>query len=208
VVTTTAPDPNASTVVGDWADASVASSSVSAALVADVVDVGTNNQQYRCVGSNWTLEASRSDNRYRWVFTDPDFVMALQPAWADMLQTYGTLVCSQVTTVTTTTISAQPGAGGATLCDGTNYMRDAAGRYLVVADTTKTTTLCLIPATGGLLHAPALGAAAYSTGMAPNGSGGISVANSVGALVNVTLTPVGADAIVLVIPDGPEDAPT
>ena len=188
-----APDPG-TVPDADWSDADSASSGVGCRFVYDSSNAFHNPV---CDGSNWLFAGDRSDSDYRWRLTDPDALNAIPESWRDMLTTNGTLLCSSVEVSTTykTKLSSDP--AGAFICEVSTPIR-VNGKYLVGTSTAPPVTRCFVPAVAGTLHVEALGMTPAWTWEVAAG-GGYQPFNTANQR-SLTLTPVGADAIILNVP--------
>jgi hypothetical protein len=158
--TATPPDPSAA-APGDWTDADVVASDVSAAILCTEA----------CESEQWTIGANRTDSEWRWKLIDPDAIYALPADLSALVVTVdgdgnqiftaqGRVLGIKETSVSKTTATRVDNEEDASPCLGTDFgfWHDAAAGKWIRFDSVPvvSTTECILLPSSGSIHAPAL----------------------------------------------------
>lgn len=193
VIWTGTPPGSGATTAGAWAT-QVSPISIGASLSSGFQTYssgGIPDTQLLCDGVAWTIGTSRTDVQYRISLATADALNAIPPGWADMIETHGTALGSQYTSigVNVPVVTTDP-LLSACADDSGIWDYHSGGNYLTWNETnTATPTTCSI-VRAGTLTAPGFSPTMFLAGYDNVGTLGVCTFGSgTGATIEVIDTP-------------------
>lgn len=144
----TPPDPGASSISNPWHDSTTVSSTHSGTV-----------ECFTCSGGQWVLTGFRTDEEWRWNFSDPDAQYAIPETWRDMITTNGALLGVRQIVQDVEGVEHVPFAES-TECSGIGgfWQDTSAGDYLKFSEVQiRNTEVCEVIPQGGRVSAEPMG---------------------------------------------------